>query len=341
MLCAMLSILLSLAPPVAPQPPPMRIYWIDVEGGGATLVITPAGESILVDSGWPLDRDATRIFDVATKVAGVRQIDYFIVTHWHADHYGGAIKLSQLMPIKRFYGNGPLPASVPDDPAFPTLMPKFRTLVDGKLMILKSGDTLPIQPAGSGTQLQVQVLAAARQIAGSSNTPNPACSESQHPADDPSQNAESIVLLFRYGAFTFFDGGDLTRAMEEKLVCPANQVGTVELFQIDHHGLDLSNSPVLIHSLRPRVVVVNNGPEKGAEPESMKALFGTPSIETVWQIHKNLQSGAQINTKPEFIANPKNEGSGKAEFIQATAGTTGQLVVQIGVLGTRKFYAPQ
>lgn len=341
MLSAVLTVLLSLASPSVPQPMPLHIYWIDVEGGGATLIVTPAGESILVDAGWNLDRDAARIYEVATKVAGVHEIDYFIATHWHADHYGGAIKLSQRIPIKKFYANGPYPDNVADDPAFPTLMPQYKALVGEHSVTLTAGGALPIQQASSGPPLRVHVLAAGRKVAGRSATPNPACAETEHPAFDPSQNAESIVLLLRYGKFTFFDGGDLTRAVEEKLVCPGNLVGTVELFQINHHGLDKSNSPVLVHSIQPRVVVINNGPQKGAEPKSMKALFSTPSIETIWQIHKNLQPGEQLNTKPEFIANQQDEAGGKAEFIQATAEPDGGFSVQIGTSGTRKSYPPR
>ena len=340
MLSALLFVLLGAARPPVPQAPSLHIYWIDVEGGGATLIVTPAKQSILVDAGWNLDRDAARICDVATKVAGVPQIDYFIATHWHADHYGGAIKLSQRMPIRKFYANMPYPENVADDPAFPTLMPQFKALVGGNLLVLKAGETLPIRQVGA-PQLQIQVLAAARKVASHSGTPNPVCAESEHPGPDPSQNADSIVLLFRYGKFTFFDGGDLTRKVEEELVCPTNLVGKVELFQIDHHGFDRSNSPVLIHSLRPRVVVINNGPQKGAEPKTMKTLFGTPSVETVWQVHRNLQPGAQLNTRPEFIANAQDEGNGPAEFIQASAEPDGRLTVQIGTNGTRKSYPPE
>jgi competence protein ComEC len=341
MLTAVVSILLSLTGPLAPQPPPLRIYWIDVEGGGATLIVTPAKESILVDAGWNLDRDASRIYKVAAEIAGMHEIDYFIATHWHADHYGGAIKLSQRMPIRRFYGNGPLPDSVADDPQFLTLMPQYRTLVDGNSITLKAGTELSIRQVSSGPALQVQVLAAGRKVADHSATPNPLCSEKENPSPDPSQNADSIVLLFRYGKFTFFDGGDLTKAVEEQLVCPVNLVGTVDLFQIDHHGFDRSNSPVLIHSVHPRVVVVNNGPQKGAEPQTMKTLFSTPGVETVWQIHRNLQAGTQINTSPEFIANHQAEADGEAEFIQASAEPNGGFSVQIGTTGTRRDYPPQ
>lgn len=341
MLSAVLAVLLGLTSPSAPKAAPLHIYWIDVEGGGATLIVTPARESILVNAGWNLDRDAARIYDVATEVARVHQIDYFVATHWHADHYGGAIKLSQRMPIKRYYANGPYPDNVADDPAFPTLMPQYKALVGANSITLTAGTTLPIQQAVSGPEFTVQVLASARKVAGHSDTPNRMCHETEHPGFDPSQNAESIVLLLRYGKFTFFDGGDLTRAVEEQLVCPGNRVGKVELYQIDHHGFDKSNSAVLIHSIQPRVVVVNNGPQKGAEPKSMKTLFATPSVETVWQIHKNLQAGKQLNTRPEFIANPQADGDGKAEFIQATAEPDGGFSVQIGTQGTRRTHPPR
>ena len=348
MLTTILSLLLSVASVAARQASlpasSLRIYWIDVEGGGATLVVTPAGEAILVDAGWNLDRDASRIYDVAAGLARVNQIDYFIATHWHADHYGGAIALSKRMPIRRFYGNGPLAESVPDDPQFSALMPLYRDLVKGTSLILEPGDKLGIRQPASGTPLQVQVIAAGRKLIGSSGgrtTANPLCGEKEDVKPDPSQNAESVVLLFRYGGFTFFDGGDLTRAVEQQLVCPINLVGDVELFQIDHHGFDLSNAPVLIHSLHPRVVVVNNGPQKGAEPKTMKTLFGIPTIETVWQVHRNLQAGDQINTKPEFIANPQAEDGSKAEFIQATAEPSGAFSIQIGQDGTRKSYLPR
>src|ERR1035437_2992759 len=129
MLSAVLAVLLGFTNPSAPKAAPLHIYWIDVEGGGATLIVTPARESILVDTGWNLDLEGALIYDVATMVAHTHQIAYFVATHWHADHYGGAIKLSQRMPIKRYYANGPYPDNVADDPAFPTLMPQYKALV--------------------------------------------------------------------------------------------------------------------------------------------------------------------------------------------------------------------
>src|SRR5712671_1486512 len=93
---------------------PLDIYFIDVEGGGATLIVTPAGQSLLIDSGFPGDRDAGRIADVALKVAGLTQIDHYITTHWHRDHVGGSTRLAQLIPIKHYYDHG-LPATLTSD----------------------------------------------------------------------------------------------------------------------------------------------------------------------------------------------------------------------------------
>jgi competence protein ComEC len=114
-----------------------------------------------------------------------------------------------------------------------------------------------------------------------------------------------VVIRLTYGTFTFLDGGDLTRDVEEDLVCPLNRVGTVDLYQTDGHGMDVSNSALNVHSIRPRVVVVNNGPTKGADPDTMKTLLSSKDIETVWQLHRNLTAPAALNTKGQFIANER------------------------------------
>ena len=90
----------------------LDVYWVDVEGGAATLIKTPAGESILIDTGNPGTRDAGRIHKVATKEAGLKKIDHLITTHFHGDHYGGAAMLANLMPIGTVHDNG-IPQKTP------------------------------------------------------------------------------------------------------------------------------------------------------------------------------------------------------------------------------------
>jgi beta-lactamase superfamily II metal-dependent hydrolase len=84
----------------------LDIYWIDVEGGAATLVVTPAGESMLVDTGYQTGgRDARRIFAAAQK-AGLTQLDHVVISHYHGDHVGGLAALSKMIPIGRVYSRG-------------------------------------------------------------------------------------------------------------------------------------------------------------------------------------------------------------------------------------------
>src|ERR1700693_3004470 len=92
----------------------LDIYFIDVEGGAATLIVTPAGESLLIDSGFPGDRDAGRIAHVALEVAGIKQIDHYVTTHWHRDHVGGIPTLAKLIPVKNYYDHG-LPQTIAAD----------------------------------------------------------------------------------------------------------------------------------------------------------------------------------------------------------------------------------
>src|SRR5215469_5328184 len=84
----------------------LDMYWVDVEGGAATLIVSPSGESLLIDTGWAVgDRDAKRVYAVAQQ-AGLRKIDYLLISHFHADHVGGLAALSKMMPIGRFFDHG-------------------------------------------------------------------------------------------------------------------------------------------------------------------------------------------------------------------------------------------
>ena len=77
-------------PLAGPADKRLDMYWIDVEGGAATLLVTPAGETVLIDTGNPGRRDPDRIVKALTKSPGMKQIDHLIITHYHGDHFGGA-----------------------------------------------------------------------------------------------------------------------------------------------------------------------------------------------------------------------------------------------------------
>jgi glyoxylase-like metal-dependent hydrolase (beta-lactamase superfamily II) len=141
----------------------LKIVFIDVEGGAATLIVTPQRESVLIDTGWerPDGRDALRIQEAA-RAAGVRRINHLITTHWHMDHYGGVGRLAKLMPIDHFYDHG-IPEQSLDDPAnFPHLIAAYRAAGGDHSQTLKPGDEIPLRQDSTGRlpRLTLRCLAA-------------------------------------------------------------------------------------------------------------------------------------------------------------------------------------
>jgi len=316
--------------PVAAQTT-TEIYRMDVEGGASTLIVTPAREAILIDSGENKTLHADRIADVAKRVAGLKQIDYFVISHWHADHYGGTYELTRRLPIKRYYANTPPPDRVDDDPQFTPLIALYRKTNAGKTPELKTGASLPLKQAPGVPPVALRVLASNRDLiaapAGAVNNTHCGTAVSAPPLDD-GENAKSLALLFEYGAFRFFDAGDLTWQIEERLACPVNRVGVVDLYQVTHHGLDRSNNPRLVRAIRPRVAVVNNGPQKGSEPNSMRTVLGAPGVEAVWQLYRNTKSDAKLNAPENRIANPAGGPGG--QYIKSSILPDGSFSIQIG-----------
>jgi len=321
---ALLTTVLFSQPTVSKTAPKtLDIYFIDVEGGGATLIVTPAGQSLLVDSGFPGERDAGRIADVALKVAGLTQIDHYITTHWHRDHVGGSTRLAQLIPIKHYYDHG-LPATLTSD-IQPELIEAYKQTTQGQSVTLKPDDRIKLLSTKYSPRLEVRVLAAAGVVLGE-KTATPQirpCGEDFDPRpEDKTDNVNSVGILLSFGNFQFFDGGDLTWNIEDRLVCPRNLVGVVDVFQSDHHGLDVSNNPRLIRALKPRVTVINDGPRKGGEAGFYARLKSVKEIEAIYQIHRNVRTTDKDNAPSGFIAN--DEEACQGNFIKLSVDPTGK-----------------
>ncbi|HBT21994.1 MAG TPA: hydrolase [Verrucomicrobiales bacterium] len=284
----------------------LDVYWVDVEGGGGTLIVTPAGESILIDTGMPGGRDPGRLHKAAAKVAGVKQIDHLITTHFHIDHFGGAAELSQKMPIRNVWDNG-IPVRDPDGRANSTFLLRikpYRKMKVGKRHVMKPGTLLPLKQVDGQPEMRIRCVAAMKKfIDAPKGTPrNPLTDKLKWIKEDTTDNANSIAVMVKLGDFRFWDGGDLTQNTEARLVTPVNRVGTVDVYQVNHHGLDYSNNAVFIQSLAPTVSVMNNGVTKGCGASSFAALKSA-NLKAMYQVHKNLRADIENNTEDAFIAN--------------------------------------
>ncbi len=279
----------------------LQFRFVDVEGGAATLVLTPAGESILIDSGDPGDRDAGRIA-LAAREMGIAAIDHYITTHWHSDHFGGIGPLSKLLPIKAIYGHT-FPEPLGND-IKPELVAIWKSL-SPQPIFLSAGDSIALRGKRGTPTPKLKILAANGLVVGE-KAGAPAittCNDGQQPQpEDTSDNARSLAMLLTYGEFDLFAGGDLTWNIEHKLTCPTRIVSKVDVFLVNHHGLDQSNNPTLVEALAPEVAIVNSGPRKGAEPRTMALLNKQLRDVGVFQIHRNVRPGA-INADPARIAN--------------------------------------
>jgi beta-lactamase superfamily II metal-dependent hydrolase len=311
----------------------LDIYVIDTEGGKAMLVVSPSGQSMLVDTGFPgfNERDAIRI-EEAAKTAGVKKFDYLLTTHYDLDHVNNTPATLARIPADVFLDHGEPAAKDP----FTTkaVVAYVEAVAKGKRITLKHGDKIPFKG------LEVLVVTSAgeplkRPLKGAGK-PNAACSSSQPKSrKDESENAQSVGLLYRFGKFRMLDLGDLTWNTELELMCPFNFIGAVDLFMVSHHGNDASNSPALVHGIRPKVTIMNNGPRKVGAPVVLKTIQSSPGLQAAYQLHWSENAPAD-NPPDEFIANLKDSPDGK--WIKVSVERNGKFTVTNARTGAAKTY---
>jgi competence protein ComEC len=310
----------------------LDIYWIDAEGGAATLIVTPSGQSLLADTGNPGDRDAQRIYDVATKQAHLKKIDYMLITHFHSDHVGGAPALAKLIPVGEYIDHGDSVET--ENPADGQRWEAYKTLSTGHRLSLKVGGKVDLKG------VRMDIVSSNGEVLSKGGAANSFCSSTAKKEVDPTENARSLGFKLTFGKFTFLDLGDLTWNKELEMSCPENHVGQVTLFQATHHGFynDNSGAPAHVWALHPQVVIVNNGPRKGLGANAWDTIAKIPGLEDTWQVHLSLATDAAHNTSEQKIANAEPTADCKGNFLKASIAPDGKFTIINSRNGFSKTY---
>ncbi|MEO5923253.1 MAG: MBL fold metallo-hydrolase [Bryobacteraceae bacterium] len=307
---------------------PLRLYFIDTEGGQATLIKAPSGQTLLIDTGYDGfgGRDTVRI-QQAMKDADVKKIDYLLITHFHSDHVGGVANLlATKIPVANFLDHGVSIETNDYDAAWSTA---FTT---GKHQVVVPGDKIPLK------DLTVTILTGAGKDRPGTGTANPHCAGLKEQPGESGENTQSLAVLIEFGKFRFLDPGDLTYNKELSLLCPTNQVGKIDLFLSTHHG---SESPKAIWDLAPRVAIMDNGPRKGGDAAGWKNISASPGLEDLWQLHFSLSAGADGNSRDPLIANLVPGGDEDGKFLKVEALSTGEFTVTNSRNKYLKKYGPR
>jgi beta-lactamase superfamily II metal-dependent hydrolase len=331
----------------------LLIYSIDVEGGQSTLLVSPTGASLLVDTGWPSvnghdpdpnqqgmhkaglpddhARDAGRI-QAAMADAGITKLDDVLITHYHVDHVGGVPDLVRRVKVGEFLDHGVNRED--SDITRHDYAAYIKAIGNTRHRSVHPGDTIDIP--GLTTIVITADGEHISAVPGVNPEPNPNCASEPHWDLDSTENPRSAGILVRYGKFRFLDLGDLTKAKEIPLVCPNNLIGHVDLYLVNHHGMNLSNSRAFVDAIHPRVAIMNNGAHKAGSPEAWQTVHESPGLEDLYMLHTAEGSDAAHNSADNLTANIK--GGSDGNYIKVVASADGSFSVLNSRTGKTKDY---
>ena len=331
--CAMNALLFSLAALVTIAPcfaaDTLRIYVIDVEGGGSTLVIAPSGQSMLIDSGSAGDRDPQRIA-AAMRDAGLKKIDYLFTTHYDGDHVGGVTGANNVAHFERVFDHGEIDPKWEQNAGYEQRYKDYLEIAHKKRTIVKAGDLVPLKG------LRVDVVASQGQVLSKpinhGGEPNPYCKDAEVKPPNKTENSQSAGVLVSFHKFSFLDVGDLTWDKEMDLACPVNKLGRISLLLATHHGFfaDMSGAPALLWATMPQVVIANNGPRKGMADSAYNKIEKVRGIQGLWQSHLALANDKAHNTSEDLIANLEPSPQCKGNWIKVEVHPDGRYTVTNG-----------
>lgn len=312
----------------------LEIWWIDSEGGGSTLLLTPEGLLVLIDAGNPGDRDADRIAAVIEGELGADHIDLCIVTHYHSDHVGGVPPLAERVPIDAFWDHGD---SIEQGSMNGMMLwQDYLAVADGKRTVVAPGE---VHEVGG---LELSIVSSHGAVIESplpgAGAPNPACRGANGMPQSDNENTMSVGVVARFGSFDMLDLGDLYWNEEQALVCPNNLLGPIDLYQTTHHGLSSSGASALVNGIAPVVAVMNNGPHKGGSPQAFDIVTSAGSAPELWQVHRALDSDDAHNSEDDLIANLGEDEADEGHYIHARIDATGLIELTNGRNGHTRAY---
>ena len=334
-LSALLTTAVAAGVLAAPVAGTLDIYWIDVEGGASTLIVTPQGQSVLMDAGFAGfgDRDASRIAHVITKEAGLTRLDYFLASHFHSDHVGGLPALAKKVEIGAFIDHG---ESVDKDPnGRSPWEDNYRALAGSRARTVKPGERLPL------TGVELVIVAAHSQFLTAPLTDtgaNALCPSFKAQPEDRGENGKSLGYLLRAGKFEFVNLGDLSWNFQHRLACPVNLLGKIDLFQVTHHGVRDDVLPQQMWAMAPAVAVMNNGPAKGAGAVAVETVLGSPGLADLWSLHRAVNNDASHNAQERLTANLGDTDGCAGAWIRARIDPAGTYTLTNSRNGYSKTY---